>query len=68
MLRSATLEELYQRNGKALGMDFVDEEILKNESGMCTFSVGTKERLCGRNTVTSKTVRSEDILVICRSV
>ncbi|KAG7239165.1 hypothetical protein INR49_029916, partial [Caranx melampygus] len=33
MLRNATLEELYERNGKALGMDFTtDEDVLKNES------------------------------------
>lgn len=39
MLRSATLEELYEKNGKALGMDFIDEELLKNESGMFTVPV-----------------------------
>lgn len=37
MLRNAALEELYERNGKALGMNFtVDEDVLKNESGKCT--------------------------------
>lgn len=37
MLRFPTLEQLYQANGKALGMDFVDEEILANESGSTDF-------------------------------
>ncbi|CAK6974494.1 xaa-Arg dipeptidase-like [Scomber scombrus] len=38
MLRNAALEELYERNGKALGMDFtVDEDVLKNESGSTDF-------------------------------
>ncbi|XP_056219155.1 xaa-Arg dipeptidase-like isoform X2 [Seriola aureovittata] len=35
MLHNATLEELYERNGKALGMDFTTEEdVLSNKSGM----------------------------------
>ena len=47
MLRVATLEELYERNGKALGMDFtIDEDVLKNESGTSTSSVDAKEQLC----------------------
>lgn len=34
MLRNGVLEELYETNGKALGMDFTtDEDVLKNESG-----------------------------------
>ena len=33
MLRFPTLEQLYQANGTALGMEFVDEELLANESG-----------------------------------
>lgn len=38
MLRIPTLEQLYQANGTALGMDFtVDEEILANESGSTDF-------------------------------
>uniref|UniRef100_A0A3B4ZZ06 Peptidase M20 domain-containing protein 2 n=1 Tax=Stegastes partitus TaxID=144197 RepID=A0A3B4ZZ06_9TELE len=38
MLRNVTLEELYERNGKALGMDFTtDEDVLKNESGSTDF-------------------------------
>ncbi|XP_028996304.1 peptidase M20 domain-containing protein 2-like [Betta splendens] len=38
ILRNATLEELYQRNGKDLGMEFtVDEDVLKNESGSTDF-------------------------------
>ncbi|KAF3702529.1 Peptidase M20 domain-containing protein 2 Aminoacylase-1-like protein 2 [Channa argus] len=38
ILRNTTLEELYQRNGKALGMDFtIDEDVLKNESGSTDF-------------------------------
>ncbi|KAM7367524.1 hypothetical protein PAMP_013815 [Pampus punctatissimus] len=38
MLRNATLEELYERNSKDLGMDFtIDEEVLKNESGSTDF-------------------------------
>lgn len=38
MLRNTALEELYERNGKALGMDFnIDEDVLKNESGSTDF-------------------------------
>ncbi|KAL7388940.1 hypothetical protein ABVT39_023744 [Epinephelus coioides] len=38
ILRNATLEDLYERNGKALGMDFTtDEDVLKNESGSTDF-------------------------------
>nr|XP_046228183.1 peptidase M20 domain-containing protein 2-like [Scatophagus argus] len=38
MLRNAVLEELYEKNGKALGMDFTtDEEVLRNESGSTDF-------------------------------
>ncbi|XP_040920994.1 peptidase M20 domain-containing protein 2-like [Toxotes jaculatrix] len=38
MLRNSALEELYERNGKALGMDFTtDEDVLKNESGSTDF-------------------------------
>ncbi|XP_070706008.1 xaa-Arg dipeptidase-like [Pempheris klunzingeri] len=38
MLRVAALEELYERNGKALGMDFTtDEAVLHNESGSTDF-------------------------------
>ncbi|XP_018555251.1 LOW QUALITY PROTEIN: peptidase M20 domain-containing protein 2-like [Lates calcarifer] len=37
MLRSAALEELYMRNGKTLGMDFTDENLLSNESGSTDF-------------------------------
>ncbi|XP_051816926.1 xaa-Arg dipeptidase-like isoform X1 [Acanthochromis polyacanthus] len=46
MLRIATLEELYEMNGKALGMDFTtDEDVLKNESGLCESCVSVKQRL-----------------------
>lgn len=43
MLRFPTLEQLYQANGTALGMDFVDEEILTNESGSTDFGNVTFE-------------------------
>lgn len=34
ILRNRTLEDLYEKNGKALGMEFTtDEEVLKNASG-----------------------------------
>lgn len=48
MLRNATLEKLYESNGKALGMDFtIDEDVLRNESGMC-ISAGRKvSEICG---------------------
>lgn len=36
ILRIAELEQLYERNGKSLGMDFTtDEDVLKNEFGAC---------------------------------
>lgn len=39
ILRIAELEQLYERNGKALGMDFTtDEDVLKNEFGACVES------------------------------
>lgn len=35
ILRNSALEELYERNGTALGMTFTtDEDVLKNESGL----------------------------------
>ncbi|XP_035534966.1 peptidase M20 domain-containing protein 2-like [Morone saxatilis] len=38
MLRNAALEELYEWNGKSLGMDFTtDEDVLNNESGSTDF-------------------------------
>ncbi|XP_042359900.1 peptidase M20 domain-containing protein 2-like [Plectropomus leopardus] len=38
MLRIAALEDLYETNGKALGVDFTtDEDVLKNESGSTDF-------------------------------
>ncbi|XP_026196561.1 peptidase M20 domain-containing protein 2-like [Anabas testudineus] len=38
ILRNTTLEELYEKNGKTLGMDFTtDEDVLKNESGSTDF-------------------------------
>ncbi|XP_071334484.1 peptidase M20 domain-containing protein 2-like [Trachinotus anak] len=38
MLRNATLEGLYKRNGQALGMDFTtDKDVLSNESGSTDF-------------------------------
>lgn len=34
ILRNTTLEDLYENNGKALGMEFTtDEEVLSNASG-----------------------------------
>lgn len=43
MLRFSTLDQLYQANGTALGMDFVDEEVLANESGSTDFGNVTFE-------------------------
>ncbi|XP_056150082.1 xaa-Arg dipeptidase-like [Lampris incognitus] len=38
ILRNATLEEAYERNGKALGMEFTtDEEVLTNATGSSDF-------------------------------
>uniref|UniRef100_A0A3P9LUA2 Peptidase M20 domain-containing protein 2 n=1 Tax=Oryzias latipes TaxID=8090 RepID=A0A3P9LUA2_ORYLA len=38
ILRNSALEELYERNGTALGMTFTtDEDVLKNESGSTDF-------------------------------
>lgn len=38
ILRNITLEDLYETNGKALGMEFtIDEEVLKNSSGSTDF-------------------------------
>ncbi|XP_067097676.1 peptidase M20 domain-containing protein 2-like [Osmerus mordax] len=38
ILRNTTLEDLYETNGKALGMEFTtDEEVLKNSSGSTDF-------------------------------
>ncbi|KAF7654471.1 hypothetical protein LDENG_00069040 [Lucifuga dentata] len=37
MLQNATLEELYERNGKALGMEFITEENLMDKAGSTDF-------------------------------
>lgn len=37
MLRFPTLDQLYQKNGEALGIEFTDEELLVDESGSTDF-------------------------------
>lgn len=40
ILRNRTLEDLYEKNGKALGMEFTtDEEVLTNASGESSVNV-----------------------------
>lgn len=48
ILRNATLDGLYEENGKALGMEFTtDEEVLKNSSGRKNISYASHRPSCG---------------------